>query len=530
MAVPAHDERDFEFASKFNLPIIKVISSDKNEKCYTGNGKMVNSGEFNGISNHEFKNKVLTLLEKNKSGKKTINYKLRDWIFTRQRYWGEPIPILHSKNGRIGLKEKDLPLTLPNVINYLPTNDGLSPLARNNKWSNVTIDGIKYKRESNTMPQWAGSCWYYLRYLDPLNNKEFADKKKIKYWMPVDLYIGGAEHAVLHLLYSRFWHKVLYDLKYVSTKEPFKKLVNQGMILGRSNFIYRIKDSKKYVSHNLKNKYKYTKLHVDVNLVNNDQLNIDKFKKSSSELKNSEFILENNKYICGHETEKMSKSKSNVVNPDEIISKYGSDTLRMYEMFLGPIEQSKPWNTNGIDGVFKFLNKFWNLFINKNNQLYISDEEPNKNEYKILHRAIKKIQDDIERLSLNTCISLLMITVNELGKINCNKIKILKPLLILISPFAPHIAEELWNKIGNKKSISYANYPTFKNKYLIENEYEYPIMINGKLRTKISFSLKASNHEIEKVVINNKSVQKWIKSSEVKKVIIVTNKIINVVA
>ena len=380
------------------------------------------------------------------------------------------------------------------------------------------------------MPQWAGSCWYYLRYLDPLNNKEFADKKKIKYWMPVDLYIGGAEHAVLHLLYSRFWHKVLYDLKYVNTKEPFKKLVNQGMILGRSNFIYRIKDSKKYVSHNLKNKYKYTKLHVDVNLVNNDQLNIDKFKKSSSELKNAKFILENNKYICGHDTEKMSKSKSNVVNPDKIINKYGSDTLRMYEMFLGPIEQSKPWNTNGIDGVFKFLNKFWNLFNNKNNQLHISDKEPNKNEYKILHRAIKKIQDDIERLSLNTCISLLMITVNELGKINCNKIKILEPLLILISPFAPHIAEELWNKIGNEKSISYANYPTFKNKYLIEDKYEYPIMINGKLRTKINFSLKASNHEIEKVVINNESVQKWIKSSEVKKVIIVTNKIINVVA
>jgi len=530
MAVPAHDERDFEFATKFNLPIIKVISNDKNEKCYTGNGKMINSGEFNGISNHEFKDKVLNLFEKNKSGKKTINYKLRDWIFTRQRYWGEPIPILHSKNGRIGLKKEDLPLTLPEVINFLPTNDGLSPLARNNKWSNVNIDGIKYKRESNTMPQWAGSCWYYLRYLDPLNNKKFADKKKIKYWMPVDLYIGGAEHAVLHLLYSRFWHKVLYDLKYVNTKEPFKKLVNQGMILGRSNFIYRIKDSKKYVSHNLKNKYKYTKLHVDVNLVNNDQLNIDKFKKSSSELKNAEFILENNKYICGYDTEKMSKSKSNVVNPDEIINKYGSDTLRMYEMFLGPIEQSKPWNTNGIDGVFKFLNKFWNLFNNNNNQLHISDKEPNKNEYKILHRAIKKIQDDIERLSLNTCISLLMITVNELGKINCNKIKILEPLLILISPFAPHIAEELWNKIGNEKSISYANYPTFKNKYLIENEYEYPIMINGKLRTKISFSLKASNHEIEKVVINNESVQKWIKSSEVKKIIIVTNKIINVVA
>jgi len=530
MSVPAHDERDFEFATKFKLPIIEVISNKSKEKCYTGDGKIINSGKFNGISNNEFKNKVIEILEKNKTGKKTVNYKLRNWIFTRQRYWGEPIPILHSKDKSIALNEQDLPLILPKVNNYLPKNDGSSPLARNKEWSEVEINGNKYKRESNTMPQWAGSCWYYLRYLDPNNKEEFVNKQKVKYWMPVDLYIGGAEHAVLHLLYSRFWHKVLYDLKYVTTNEPFNKLVNQGMILGRSNFIYRIKNSKKYVSYNLKNKYDSTRLHVDVNLVKNDELDIKKFVASSSEFKDAEFILENNKYMCGYEIEKMSKSKSNVVNPDEIIKKYGSDTLRMHEMFLGPIEQSKPWNTNGIDGVFKFLNKFWNLFHDKNDQLFTSEEEPNKNEYKVLHNAIKKIEYDIERLSLNTCISLLMITINELNKIKCNKIKILKPLLILISPFAPHIAEELWNKAGNKKSISYAKYPKFDNKYLIKNEYEYPIMINGKLRTKINFSLKASNTEIEETVKSNELVKKWVKTSNIKKVIIVSNKIINIVA
>lgn len=530
MSVPAHDERDFEFATKFKLPIIEVISNKSKEKCYTGDGKIINSGKFNGISNNEFKNKVIEILEKNKTGKKTVNYKLRNWIFTRQRYWGEPIPILHSKDKSIALNEQDLPLILPKVNSYLPKNDGSSPLARNKEWSEIEINGNKYKRESNTMPQWAGSCWYYLRYLDPNNKEEFVNKQKVKYWMPVDLYIGGAEHAVLHLLYSRFWHKVLYDLKYVTTNEPFNKLVNQGMILGRSNFIYRIKNSKKYVSYNLKNKYDSTRLYVDVNLVKNDELDIKKFVASSSEFKDAEFILENNKYMCGYEIEKMSKSKSNVVNPDEIIKKYGSDTLRMHEMFLGPIEQSKPWNTNGIDGVFKFLNKFWNLFHDKNDQLFTSEEEPNKNEYKVLHNAIKKIEYDIERLSLNTCISLLMITINELNKIKCNKIKILKPLLILISPFAPHIAEELWNKAGNKKSISYAKYPKYNKKYLIKNEYEYPIMINGKLRTKINFSLKASNTEIEETVKSNKLVKKWVKTSDIKKVIIVSNKIINIVA
>ena len=529
MAVPAHDERDYDFAKKFDLKITEVIKNPSKEKCYTGDGKMINSGKYDGIDNIDFKKIVTDELEKKGSGSKTINYKLRDWIFTRQRYWGEPIPILHSDNKSIALNERDLPVELPEVKSYLPTDDGLSPLARNKDWVNVEIDGKIYKRETNTMPQWAGSCWYYLRYLDPLNKNKFAEDDKIKYWMPVDLYIGGAEHAVLHLLYSRFWHKVLYDLGYVNTSEPFKKLVNQGMILGRSNFVYRIKDSNKYVSYNLRKKYDYTKLHVDVNLVENDRLDINKFINSSKEYKNAEFVLEDRDYICGFETEKMSKSKINVVNPDSIINKYGADTLRMYEMFLGPIEQSKPWNTNGIEGVFKFLNKFWSLFHNKE-KFYLSDDEPNKNEYKVLHSSIKKIQDDIERLSINTCISQLMITSNKLSKLNCNKRKILEPLLIITSPFAPHICEELWNKLGNTNSISEANYPNIIDEYLKEEEYEYPIMINGKLRTKQKFGLNISNSEIEKSVMENKIVDKWVEGKTIKKIIIVPKKIINIVS
>jgi len=529
MAVPAHDERDYDFAKKFDLKITEVIKNPSKEKCYIGDGKIINSGKYDGIDSIDFKKIVTDELEKKGLGSKTINYKLRDWIFTRQRYWGEPIPILHSDNNSIALNERDLPVELPEVKSYLPTDDGLSPLARNKDWVNVKIDGKIYKRETNTMPQWAGSCWYYLRYLDPLNKNKFADDDKIKYWMPVDLYIGGAEHAVLHLLYSRFWHKVLYDLGYVNTSEPFKKLVNQGMILGRSNFVYRIKDSNKYVSYNLRKKYDYTKLHVDVNLVENDRLDLNKFINSSKEYKNAEFVLEDRDYICGFETEKMSKSKINVVNPDSIISKYGADTLRMYEMFLGPIEQSKPWNTNGIEGVFKFLNKFWSLFHNKE-KFYLSDDEPNKNEYKVLHSSIKKIQDDIERLSINTCISQLMITSNELSKLNCNKRKILEPLLIITSPFAPHICEELWNKLGNSNSISEANYPNFIDEYLKEEEYEYPIMINGKLRTKQRFALNISNSEIEKSVMENKIVDRWVEGKTIKKIIIVPKKIINIVS
>ena len=528
MAVPAHDERDYEFAKKFNLKITQVIENDSNEKCFTGNGNMINSGKYNGINNNEFKKTVCDILEKKSLGKKTINYKLRDWIFTRQRYWGEPIPILHSKDDRIAIDEKYLPLKLPEVKSYLPTEDGSSPLARNKNWTNVEFKGKKYRRETNTMPQWAGSCWYYLRYLDPKNSKHFADKKKINYWMPVDLYIGGAEHAVLHLLYARFWHKVLYDLEYVNTSEPFKKLVNQGMILGRSNFVYRVKNSNKYVSYNLRNKYNYTKLHVDVSLVENDKLNIDKFLKSSKDLVKAEFILEKGEYICGFDIEKMSKSKSNVVSPDELIDKYGADTLRMYEMFLGPLEQSKPWNTNGIEGVYKFLNKFWSLFHN-DKKFFISHDKPTKEEFKILHTTIKKIQDDIERLSINTCISQLMITVNELNRLKCNKKEILEPLIIICSPFAPHICEELWQKIGKTSSVMKSDYPKINNNYLIDEEYEYPIMINGKLRVKQKFSIDSKDSKIKNSVLKNDIVMKWTKDQKIKKVIIVRKKIINIV-
>ncbi|MFL2991254.1 MAG: leucine--tRNA ligase [Cytophagales bacterium] len=528
MAVPAHDERDYEFALKFKLEIIEVIKNDTDEKCYTGDGIVINSGDYNGIENEKFKKIVTEILESKNLGKKTVNYKLRDWIFTRQRYWGEPIPILHSNGKQFPVSEEDLPVKLPEVKSYLPTDDGLSPLARSNDWVKVDIKGNQYDRETNTMPQWAGSCWYYLRYLDPNNEINFADKEKIKYWMPVDLYIGGAEHAVLHLLYSRFWHKVLYDLGHVNTPEPFKKLVNQGMILGRSNFIYRIKNTNKFVSYNLRNEYEYTKLHVDVNIVENDKLDLDKFKKSSKEFNDAEFILEGSDYLCGFETEKMSKSKSNVVNPDNIINDFGSDTLRMYEMFLGPLEQSKPWNTNGIEGVYKFLNKFWSLFYDEDN-FNISDEKPDSDELKILHTAIKKIENDIDRLSINTCVSQLMITVNELSRKKCNKREILEPLLIVLSSFAPHISEELWSRLGNNESISLSNYPKYNDEFLTEDIFEYPIMINGKLRTKIKFDIYIEEKEIKSEVISNEIITKWTENKKIKKIIFIPKKIINVV-
>ena len=528
MAVPAHDERDYEFALKFKLEIIEVIKNDTDEKCYTGDGIVINSGDYNGIENEKFKKIVTEILESKNLGKKTVNYKLRDWIFTRQRYWGEPIPILHSNGKQFPVSEEELPVKLPEVKSYLPTDDGLSPLARSNDWVKVDIKGNQYERETNTMPQWAGSCWYYLRYLDPNNEINFADKEKIKYWMPVDLYIGGAEHAVLHLLYSRFWHKVLYDLGHVNTPEPFKKLVNQGMILGRSNFIYRIKNTNKFVSYNLRNEYEYTKLHVDVNIVENDKLDLDKFKKSSKEFNDAEFILEGGDYLCGFETEKMSKSKSNVVNPDNIINDFGSDTLRMYEMFLGPLEQSKPWNTNGIEGVYKFLNKFWSLFYDEDN-FNISDEKPNSDELKILHTAIKKIENDIDRLSINTCVSQLMITVNELSRKKCHKREILEPLLIVLSSFAPHISEELWSKLGNNESISLSNYPKYNDEFLTEDIFEYPIMINGKLRTKIKFDINIEEKEIKSEVISNEIITKWTENKKIKKIIFIPKKIINVV-
>jgi leucyl-tRNA synthetase len=491
----------------------------------------MNSGEYDGMDSKKFQEVIIERLEKDGAGKGAINYKLRDWIFSRQRYWGEPIPIIHcEKCGTVPVPEVELPLELPDVTSYAPTEDGLSPLANATDWVNTTCpkcDGSA-KRETNTMPQWGGSCWYYLRYLDNQNDEELVSSEKEKYWMNVDFYIGGAEHAVLHLLYSRFWHKFLFDQGYVSTKEPFQKLINQGMIQGRSNFVYRIKGENKYVSYGLREDYETTPIHVDVNLVENDVLNIDEFKQSRDGAQDATFELEDGKYICGFEVEKMSKSKYNVVNPDDLITKYGADTLRMYEMFLGPIEASKPWNTNGIEGVFKFLRKFWGLF-HDGDDLNVSNEAPTSDELKILHGVIKKIEEDVDRLSLNTSVSTFMIAVNDLAAIKCNKRSILEPLLITLAPFAPHLCEELWHLIGNETTIVEQEYPKLDTSYLQEDTYEYPISINGKMRVKLSFSIDFSKEEIQQAVLENEIVQKWTEGKAIKKVIVVPKKIVNVV-
>ena len=527
MAVPAHDERDFEFATKFNLEILKVIKST--EDCYSGSGEIINSSKYNGFDSNDFKKTVTDLLEKNKTGKKTTNYKLRDWVFTRQRYWGEPIPILHNENGTVGLDEKDLPLKLPEVNSYLPTDDGLSPLARDSKWKTVNINGEIFKRETNTMPQWAGSCWYYLRFLDPNNNKCFASEKSINYWMPVDLYIGGAEHAVLHLLYSRFWHKVLFDLGYVSTNEPFKKLVNQGMVLGNSAFIHRKIDSKIYVSSELARNYKTQRIHIDISYVNEkNELDLTLLKNKNAEFEDSSFEFKSNFYV-DREVEKMSKSKYNVVNPDDICEKYGTDTLRIYEMFLGPLEQSKPWNTSGISGVHNFLKKFWKLYFDENSNMLIDDSEPNDINLKSLHKCIKKVSHDIESFSFNTAVSKMMITVNELTSQKCRSRKILEPLVLVIAPFAPHIAEEIWEKIGNKDSIIHTKYPLPVESYLKDNVKIYPVSINGKLKHKIELPLDLSQDEIEKEILSDKDFIKKLDGREPKRIIIVPGKIINFV-
>ena len=527
MAVPAHDERDFEFAKKFNLRIIKVIKSDQD--CYSGEGEIINSSNYNGLMSEDFKNIITTYLEKNKVAKKTTNYKLRDWVFTRQRYWGEPIPILHSDEGTVGLDEKDLPLKLPEVDSYLPTSDGLSPLARNSEWKSVNINGKNFIRETNTMPQWAGSCWYYLRFLDPKNNDSFASKKNISYWMPVDLYIGGAEHAVLHLLYSRFWHKVLFDLGYVNTPEPFKKLVNQGMILGNSAFIYRKIDGKSYVSAEIASKYKTQRIHVDINYVNEkNELELELLKNNNSEFLNASFEFKD-KFYVDREVEKMSKSKYNVVNPDDICEKYGTDTLRLYEMFLGPLEQSKPWNTAGISGVHNFLKKFWKLYFDSDSNLLVKDTDPSEISMKSLHKCIKKVSDDIESFSFNTAVSAMMILVNELTSQKCRSRNILEPLILIIYPFAPHISEEIWENLGNKKSIVYSKYPDFIDSYLQDNTKIYPVSINGKLKHKIELSLDLTKDQIEARILSDETILEKLNGIEPKRIIIVPGKIINFV-
>ena len=528
MAVPAHDERDNEFAKKFNLEINRVIDGGNDDECYTGNGEMINSGSYNNIDNIKFKSIVIELLENKNNGKKTTNYKLRDWIFTRQRYWGEPIPIIYDGNKKKSLDLQDLPLELPEVESYLPTNDGLSPLARNNDWVNISKDGKDYMRETNTMPQWAGSCWYFLRFLDPNNNNEFANKDFIKYWMPVDLYIGGAEHAVLHLLYARFWHKVLYDLDYVNTSEPFKKLVNQGMILGKSAFIHRIINTNDFISLDLKKNEVTQKIHVDIAFVDEkNRLDIDKLKNNNPEFKDVNFI-KNETFYVSREIEKMSKSRYNVVSPDDICKKYGADTLRMYEMFLGPIDQSKPWNTAGITGVFSFLNKFWNLFF-EDDKFYVSDDTPSMEVLKIYHQTVKKVIHDIDKFSFNTSVSAFMICINELTSKGCNSRDILSNLCVLLSPFAPHICEEIWSLLGNKSSISIETYPEFDEKFLEESVIEYPISFNGKLRFKISLPSNIQKNEVEVLISEHELTNKYLAGKSIKKIIFVPKKIINIV-
>lgn len=529
MAVPAHDERDYNFAKHFDMEIRQVIEGSMEEGSFPGKGGLIiNSGFISNMYMKDAMNKAIEFLEEKGIGKGKIQYRMRDAIFTRQRYWGEPLPVYFKEGLPYLIEEKDLPLVLPDVDKYLPTEDGEPPLARAKDWNYKTSDG-EFPLERSTMPGWAGSSWYFLRYTDPTNETEFANIQKTDYWGSVDLYIGGSEHATGHLLYSRFWTKFLYDLGVVSIDEPFQKMINQGMIQGRSNFVYRVKGTNQFVSHGLRDQYDTFAMHVDVNIVYNDHLNLEKFKAWRPDLADAEFILEDGKYTCGSEVEKMSKSKYNVVNPDDIIERYGADTLRLYEMFLGPLEQFKPWNTNGIDGVYKFLRKLWNLYHSNSGELQISDAEPTKEEFKALHKAIKKMEDDMANFSFNTSVSSFMICVNELSALKSNKRGILEPLAILVSPYAPHIAEELWDLLGHEGSITEASFPIFDESHLKESAFEYPVMINGKMRVKIKLDLSLTKDQIQEAALADETVMKWLEGKAPKKIIIVPGKIVNLV-
>ncbi len=526
MAVPGHDSRDYAFAKHFNLPIIPLIEgADISEESFDAKeGIMMNSGFLNGLSVPEAITKANTYIEENEIGKVRVNYRLRDAIFSRQRYWGEPFPVYYKDGLPFMLDESKLPLELPEVDKYLPTETGEPPLGRAKNW--VTEDG--YKLELNTMPGFAGSSAYYLRYMDPKNDNALVSKEANEYWQDVDLYIGGTEHATGHLIYSRFWNKFLYDLGVVVKDEPFKKLINQGMIQGRSNFVYRIQGTNTFVSLNLKDKYEVTPIHVDVNIVHNDILDIEKFKNWNPEYKDAEFILEDGKYVCGWAIEKMSKSMFNVVNPDDIIEKYGADTLRLYEMFLGPLEQSKPWDTNGIDGVHRFLRRLWSLFF-AGDKLNISNAEPTAEELKTLHKTIKKITGDIEAFSYNTSVSAFMICLNELYAIKCNKKAILEPLSIILAPFAPHIAEEMYHMLGNTTSVCDAKWPEYNEEYLKESSIKYPISFNGKVRFTIEMPADLSKEGVEKTAMESEQTEKYLEGKTPKKVIVVPGKIVNIV-
>ncbi len=536
MAVPSSDDRDYRFAQHFNLPIRCVIEGTEEMENPTEkkDGKLINSGFLNGLYGEKLLGEgtgeavraAIAKAEEMGVGRAKVNYKMRDAVFSRQRYWGEPVPVFYDDQGIPHLvPDEQLPLELPSIDEYKPTETGEPPLGRATDWK---YNG-KYPYELTTMPGWAGSSWYSLRYMDANNEKEFVSKQAAEYWKSVDLYIGGTEHAVGHLLYSRFWNLFLYDMGYIPEEEPFKKLVNQGMIQGRSNFVHKVKGEAQFVSDGLKDQYETSEIHVDVSLVQNDVLDVEAFKKWRPEYANAEFLLEDGKYLCSWMVEKMSKSKYNVVNPDDVIEKFGADVLRMYEMFLGPLEASKPWNTDGIEGVGKFLRKLWKLFHNNQNEVALSEELPTPAELKVLHKTIKKVAEDIENLSLNTSVSAFMVCVNELTALKCNKRAILQDLVVILSPFAPHITEELWELLGHSESITKTTFPTHNEEYLKEDSFEYPISINGKMRAKLEFSVDASKEEIEKAVLEAEALQKWIEGKTPKKVIVVPKRIVNIV-
>ncbi|WP_321478827.1 leucine--tRNA ligase [uncultured Bacteroides sp.] len=551
MAVPAHDSRDYAFAKHFNLEIRPLIEGcDVSEESFDAKeGIMMNSPlpgsaqnglVLNGLSIKEAIAKTKEYIKNSGLGCVKVNYRLRDAIFSRQRYWGEPFPVYYKNGMPYMIDESKLPLELPEINKFLPTETGEPPLGNATKWAwdevnKEVVDNSKidnqtiFPLELNTMPGFAGSSAYYLRYMDPRNKNKLVDSNINAYWQNVDLYVGGTEHATGHLIYSRFWNKFLFDAGVTIKEEPFQKLVNQGMIQGRSNFVYRIKDTNTFVSFNLKNKYEVTPIHVDVNIVSNDILDTKAFKAWRPEFSTAEFILEDDKYICGWAVEKMSKSMFNVVNPDMIVEKYGADTLRMYEMFLGPVEQSKPWDTNGIDGVHRFIRKFWALFYNRDGKYIVNNEKPTKDELKSLHKLIKKVTGDIEQFSYNTSISAFMICINELTSLKCNKEEILKQIIILLAPFAPHISEELWETLGNKSSVCDAQWPEWKEEYLKEDAINYTISFNGKARFNIEFPVGTSKEIIEDKVLKDERSQKWIEGKTPKKIIIVPNKLVNVV-
>ncbi|GAB6120732.1 leucine--tRNA ligase [Dysgonomonas termitidis] len=541
MAVPGHDSRDHAFAKHFGLPIIPLIEGcDVSEESFDAKeGIMMNSGFLDGLTVKEAIEKAREYIKEHKLGRIKVNYRLRDAIFSRQRYWGEPFPVYYKNGLPYMLPIDKLPLELPEVDKYLPTETGEPPLGRATKWAwdtvnNVVVETSKidnktiFPLELNTMPGFAGSSAYYLQYMDPYNAKELVSKEKDEYWRNVDLYIGGTEHATGHLIYSRFWDKFLYDIEVSCEEEPFKKLINQGMIQGRSNYVYRINGTNKFVSYNLKDQYEVQELHVDVNIVSNDILDLEAFKKWRPEYETAEFILEDGKYICGWAVEKMSKSYHNVVNPDDIAEKYGADTLRMYEMFLGPLEQSKPWDTNGIDGVHRFLRKTWNLFY-KGDDFVVTDGEPTKEELKSLHKLIKKVSGDIETFSFNTSVAAFMICVNELTAAKCSKRAVLQEFLVVLAPFAPFVAEELWRALGNTTTIFDAEWPAFKEEYLAEDSFRYGVAFNGKVRFDIEFPADAVQADVEETVLKHELAKKWLEGKTPKKIIFVPKKMINVV-